>query len=234
EQVKLAHERITSSTSNEESIDNYIDLNADALAEVFGPEKKTYTRGVCSYTSKKQVQIAAIGKALLYNANSSTSKLEAQMEVVQSDIKNMSKAFMALMYQVSSNAASGVHPPPSTNTPQAEVGSNSAHRPSQPRPQNLMNLFDHVDQDRRSVVQTKVILLDSSQKEVAEGYVVTNETTGICHGKTIFPGEKKIYVQKVLDGNALIYDGPQDGLNTLHDIIDGGYLVWLDARLKYY
>ncbi|KAF5206267.1 hypothetical protein FRX31_004146, partial [Thalictrum thalictroides] len=116
EQVKLAHERITSSTSNEEGIDNYIDLNSDALVEVFSPEKKTYTRGVCSYTSKKQV----------------------------------------LMHQVSSNAASGVQPPPSTNTPQAEVGSNSAHRPSQPSPQNLMNLFDHVDQDRRSVVQPKV------------------------------------------------------------------------------
>ncbi|KAF5183793.1 hypothetical protein FRX31_026619 [Thalictrum thalictroides] len=101
EQVKLAHERIMSSTSNEEGIDNYIDLNSDALAE-----------------------------ALLHNADSSTSKLEAQMEVVQSDIKNMSKAFMALMHQVSSNAVFGVQPPPSTNTPQAEVGSNSAHRPS--------------------------------------------------------------------------------------------------------
>ncbi|KAF5184487.1 hypothetical protein FRX31_025927 [Thalictrum thalictroides] len=94
EQVKLAHERIMSSTSNEKGIDNYIGLNSDALAEVFGPEKKTYTRGVRSYTSKKQVQIAAIGKALLHNADSSTSKLEAQMEVVRSDIKNMSKAFM--------------------------------------------------------------------------------------------------------------------------------------------
>ncbi|KAF5175818.1 Phytochrome [Thalictrum thalictroides] len=67
-----------------------------------------------------------------------------------------------------SNAASCVQPPPSTNTPQAEVGSSSAHRRSQPNPQNLMNLF-HVDPNHRSVVNPKVILLDKSQKEAAEG-----------------------------------------------------------------
>ncbi|PIA31169.1 hypothetical protein AQUCO_05200044v1 [Aquilegia coerulea] len=147
----------------EEGMEHFEDMDTDALAEVFGPEKKTRTRGLTSNASKKQLKYVAIGKALLQQSGSSNSNLETQMNGMQFQMNKMNDVLMAFINQASGNSVSCAQPtppPPSaTNTPQAEVGSSSAHRTSQPTPQNLMNLFETTHLERRSPVNPKVTLL---------------------------------------------------------------------------
>ncbi|KAL6576819.1 hypothetical protein OROMI_011095 [Orobanche minor] len=46
-------------------------------------------------------------------------------------------------------------------------------------------------------------------------------------------GEKRVYIEEVLEPDCLVYDGPQNGNHTLNDWLDGGYIIWLEGRLKY-
>ena len=68
----------------------------------------------------------------------------------------------------------------------------------------------------------------------AKGYVVTDPMhKDIFHGRRVLRGETKINIEEVLKGDALVYDGPQDGNTTLHGFVAGGWLIWADGRLKY-
>ena len=53
-----------------------------------------------------------------------------------------------------------------------------------------------------------VILLDKFGKELAKGYVVTDAATNVYHFKQVGIGEKKVYVEQVLDLNARLWDAP--------------------------
>ncbi|PIA50719.1 LOW QUALITY PROTEIN: hypothetical protein AQUCO_01200147v1 [Aquilegia coerulea] len=92
-----------------------------------------------------------------------------------------------------------------------------------------MNSYVHVHQ---SGTPQRVFLLNRNKEVVAIG-VVDTENGGICHGREVDDGELKVYVEKVFDGSTPIYDGPQNSCTTLDDIADGGYLIWLKARLRY-
>ncbi|KAL5727087.1 hypothetical protein ACHQM5_000319 [Ranunculus cassubicifolius] len=78
----------------------------------------------------------------------------------------------------------------------------------------------------------KVTLLDRKGEPVAKGYIVTDGTSGICHGRKVISGEKKVFVEDVLDPDAHIYDGPQNGEYTLEALVEGGFLIWLEGRLQ--
>ena len=47
------------------------------------------------------------------------------------------------------------------------------------------------------------------------------------------PCEKKVWVERVIEPDAVLWDAPQDGHHTLSAYISGSYLVWLDSLLKY-
>ncbi|KAF5205938.1 cyclin-T1-5-like isoform X2 [Thalictrum thalictroides] len=154
QQVKLANERKIRSSLTEEGMEYYEDMDTDALAEVLGPEKRTRTRGDSSHASNKQLEYAAIGKILFQQASSSNSKLEAQMNSVQSQMDKMNDVMMAFINRASGNSPTYAQLPPMTNTPQGEVGSSSVHRPSQQIPQNLMNHFEPASFESRMMMAT--------------------------------------------------------------------------------
>ena len=109
-------------------------------------------------------------------------------------------------------------------TPRTELGSNSAQRHSPATPQNLTPAFGSLEQPR-------VTLLDKFGTEVAKGSVDVGAT--ICHGRILVGGERIVYIDEVLVPDAAVYDGPQDGNATLNAWVEGGYIAWLDRRLKY-
>ena len=61
---------------------------------------------------------------------------------------------------------------------------------------------------------------------------MTNATAGLCHGRHVCNGEKKVYVERVLDPETRLRDAPQDGHETLASYVDGGFLIWLECWLK--
>ncbi|KAL5718611.1 hypothetical protein ACHQM5_011495 [Ranunculus cassubicifolius] len=77
-------------------------------------------------------------------------------------------------------------------------------------------------------------ILSREGSVVAKGWVVTNIPSKICHGKTILASEKRVYVEEVIVAEAPIYERPQDGMMTMQEISEGGYLIWPDVLLRYY
>ncbi|KAM7471857.1 hypothetical protein LguiA_010040 [Lonicera macranthoides] len=78
-----------------------------------------------------------------------------------------------------------------------------------------------------------VILLDKFGKQLAKGYVVTDAIAGVCHFKKVGIGEKKVYVEEVIEPDAHLWDPPQGGHDTLAGYVQGGFLIWLEYWLKY-
>ena len=66
---------------------------------------------------------------------------------------------------------------------------------------------------------------------LANGYIVTDATAGLFHNRRVCNGEKKVYVERVLDAEARLWDAPQDGHETLVSYVDGGFLIWLEYWL---
>lgn len=119
-------------------------------------------------------------------------------------------------------AKPNVPPHPAVNTP--HDGSTSPHR----------SPFESTSARVELSKKPRVTLLDRDGNEVAKGYVVTDPMhKDICHGRRVLRGETKINIEEVLKGDALVYDGPQDGNKTLHGFVAGGWLIWADGRLKY-
>ena len=67
---------------------------------------------------------------------------------------------------------------------------------------------------------------------LANGYIVIDATTRLCHGRRVCNGEKRVYVERVLDPEARLWDAPQDGHDTLASYVDGGFLIWLECWFK--
>ena len=61
---------------------------------------------------------------------------------------------------------------------------------------------------------------------------MTDATTGLCHGRRVCNGEKKVYVERVLNPEARLWDTSQDDHETLASYTDGGFLIWLECWLK--
>ncbi|KAF5185378.1 hypothetical protein FRX31_025032 [Thalictrum thalictroides] len=172
QQVKLANERKRRSSLTEEGMEYYEDMDTDALAEVFGPEKSTRTRGVSSHASKKQLEYAARGKILFQQASSSNSKLEAHMNNVQSQMNKMNDVMMVFINRASGNSSTYAQSPPMTNTPQGEAGSSSVHRSSQQIIQNLMNHFEPASFESRSAIRMMMASTDDATWKEREGTVL--------------------------------------------------------------
>ena len=126
------------------------------------------------------------------------------------------------------NMGAGCGQLPNASTSRTEVGSSSAvHRPITPT--NPLNSFVQM---RQSNTIQRVSLLNRKKEVVGNG-IVDLENPGICHGREVDDGEVKVLVEKVFDGSTPVYDGPQNGCDTLDDVGCGGFLIWLKARLRY-
>ena len=44
--------------------------------------------------------------------------------------------------------------------------------------------------------------------------------------------ERVVWVEKVFDQEAPIYEAPQNGNYKLFDIIDGGFVIWPECRVR--
>ena len=45
-------------------------------------------------------------------------------------------------------------------------------------------------------------------------------------------GERVVWVEKLFDPEAHIYEAPQNGNYKLFDIIDGGFVIWPECRVR--
>ncbi|PIA31392.1 hypothetical protein AQUCO_05000057v1 [Aquilegia coerulea] len=115
-------------------------------------------------------------------------------------------------------------------SPSVEVGSNS-QRQALIAPQNLVETFDSVTPNSRLINQS-VILFNNNDEAVAKGHIDPIGNSQICHGRKVRSGEKKVYITEVLDPNASIYDGPQNGETTILGFVDGGFLIWTESRMQ--
>ena len=76
-----------------------------------------------------------------------------------------------------------------------------------------------IEKDKVGVVHLKGIqyFIDFSKKHdvqgLTKGYIVIDVTGGLCYGRRVCNGEKKVYVKRVLDLK-VVYGVPQDGHET--------------------
>mgnify|MGYP006900065977 CR=1 FL=1 len=123
-------------------------------------------------------------------------------------------------------------------TPLCDLGSNSEHHPIHPL-QNLNNdlgMNDISNSPRSTPAPTErppVIIHDISGKVLANGYVVTDFTSKVCHSKNVEVGEKKVYIEQVIEPDAPLWDPPQDGFFTLVGFVQGGFVIWTKRWLTY-
>ncbi|KAL6552799.1 hypothetical protein OROHE_008163 [Orobanche hederae] len=212
DKVQEAHKKILESRGTSG------DISCDALSQVLGKEKKNRVRGVGSYVTKTQLESACAATASV-NLNPSPStfakveKVEAAVARVEADISEM-RSYMTKMFE-------------DVPTPRTEAGSTSGkgHFTMESPP----NTFPPFGSRGEAVI--RVTLLDKDEREVSKGSVDHNGI--ICHGRKIVSGEKRVYIEEVLEPDCLVYDGPQNGNHTLNDWLDGGYIIWLEGRLKY-
>ncbi|KAL6495077.1 hypothetical protein OROGR_030759 [Orobanche gracilis] len=218
DKVQEAHKKILESGGTSG------DISCDALSQVLGKEKKNRVRGVGSYVTKIQLESACAATASV-NLNPSpgtfakVEKVEAAVARVESDISEM-RSYMTKMFELIQGQGR-------VPTPRTEAGSTSGkgHFPMESPP----NTFPPFGSRGEAVI--RVTLLDKDEREVAKGSVDHNGI--ICHGRKMVSGEKRVYIEEVLEPDCLVYDGPQNGNHTLNDWLDGEYIIWLEGRLKY-
>ncbi|KAF9605598.1 hypothetical protein IFM89_017941 [Coptis chinensis] len=90
EQVEASNKRRKEASAGGESSVMEVDFDNNELSEVFGPDKKSRTRGINSRKSKKKLQRTGIVKALLQQASfSSNSELKGEMNEMKTSLSNV-------------------------------------------------------------------------------------------------------------------------------------------------
>ena len=54
----------------------------------------------------------------------------------------------------------------------------------------------------------------------------------ICHGRKVGDGEKVVWVEDVLDPDEPLFDAPQNGHYALSELVDGGFVIWPEGRIR--
>ena len=166
------------------------------------------------------------------NEEAAVSLEEKIISHVDSKFQNFEGIIMSLVSKLSN-----VSSPPLVNTPLSDIGSYSVNRPTN-LAQNLNNIFATTGIPHSphpmptSNDKSQCILCDKFGKELANGYVVTDATANICHGKQVGMGEKKVYIEQVIEPDARLWDPPQGGYDTLAGFVQGGFVIWLECWLK--
>lgn len=208
------------------------DLDNDPIAEVFGSDmKKNYCRAISSTSSIKQVKVARAVKAVADKKQAvdlSVWKLEIERQVatqVNNAINSITSTFMKFIPNLQEKLVA------SPSTPRTEGASNLRDSPIS----NNVTVTPNVSLNdlHSSTMEKKYVMLLSNdlEKEVAKGYLGTQT---VCHFRKVVPNiEKVIWVVEVLEPDAPIYDGPQNGMYKLCEFSDGGFVIWPEFRIRY-
>ncbi|KAJ6811530.1 uncharacterized protein M6B38_153125 [Iris pallida] len=211
------------------------DFENDPIAEVFGADKRSRCRAVSSTSSTKQVKIGQAAKAIA-NKNSNP-------EVIQrlNSLEGMVREVLTYVY----TSHKSQNPTFGSGTPEAEGASDNMHIPITPRNLNPVlnntvspgengNNGGHVVHDKNggptSGGKTNVVLRGRGREDVAKGFLASHT---ICHGREVQDDEKIVYVSEVIKPEASVYDGPQNGISLLCELVDGGYIIWGGGRIRY-
>ncbi|KAF9614281.1 hypothetical protein IFM89_017144, partial [Coptis chinensis] len=167
-----------------------------------GPTKGVELVESARTSLRSNCNVWCIAKALLQQASSSSnSELKGEMNEVKSSLANVMGVLKDVLKAVKNNGPSIAQPPCGLTTPETEVGSSSVRHSTQ---QNLMNMFANLNPPSGTLGSSpNVSLLDRDGVVIAKGYVII-ETAGDCNGRKILAGEKKVYIEEVLVGDALI------------------------------
>ena len=78
--------------------------------------------------------------------------------------------------------------------------------------------------------QFVMLLSQGTKKDVAKAYIGTQT---MCHFREIVPNiEKVVWITEVLEPEAPIYDGPQNGHHKLCEFTYGGFVIWPVFHLR--
>ncbi|KAF9624887.1 hypothetical protein IFM89_015441 [Coptis chinensis] len=210
------------------------DITCDPLAQVFGKDKGSRTRGLSSCMSNKQLQKFAIAEEQVEQESSSKSKIEDELAEVKSTVGDllagqtrMENMMAGILEHVRLNGLANGQP----FTPTTEVHSTSVPVlvPRTQQVPNLINRNGSLNPPSRLTSYPNVKILGRKREHMANGYVKTDSQK--CHFRDIMGDEKVVYITNVLVGDALVYDGPHDDILYLQDIADGGFLIWAGGRL---
>ncbi|KAJ6804246.1 hypothetical protein M6B38_252055 [Iris pallida] len=157
-------------------------------------------------------------------------KVELQKQVNEA----ITSGFMNMQQIMLQNMNMQQNPFGGNVTPRTEVASNTE--------KTSVGLSNHDNNVSSPVVPTNnvgssskgkkyVMLLSRDLKEeVAKGYLATHT---MCHQREgLQDVENVVWVTEVLDPEALIFDGPQNGNYKLCDIADGGFVIWPKYRVR--
>jgi len=210
----------------------------DHVAEVFGDdEKRSYCRAISSTCSVKHVKLMQASKAIFNyreNANqqwriemqnsqkemqNSHNQMCEEMKTMSLAISDMRQCIKLLVDQIGGNVT----------TPRPEDASNTEQNLNSPVP-NKSALLDKVTLTSTREKQSVKLLAPDLTKVVAKGHLGTQK---ICHGRKVVEGEQVVWVEEVLDPEALLFDAPQNGHYTLSELVEGGFVIWPEYRLRY-
>ncbi|KAF5199901.1 hypothetical protein FRX31_010512 [Thalictrum thalictroides] len=146
---------MASSNFTEEGSNSQLDINSDALSEVFGPDHKNRVRGIGSNITKKQYHRSTAAKAIIEEVNNvfvaevrtdvTNVKTDvAGVKTVMADLKSMMQVSLQYRCLVGGKVQSSLVVPSHS----AEVGSNSQLQPPI-APLNLGEMFDSVTPNSR-------------------------------------------------------------------------------------
>ena len=217
------------SVNGDDGLRSLEEFEKDPVAEVFGDDKRrSYCRAMSSTSNVKQVKLAQASKAIIsYKENENQQwkmKMENSHDQMHEKINTMSSAIIDLKEYMKElvNQLGG-----NMVTQRVEVASNTEHTPS-----NHINFCAPSNDFNGSTTREKqsVMLLSRDLKDVAEGHIGVQK---VCHGRRVVEGEKVVYVEKVIDPDAPLFEAPQNGLHTLSELVDGGFVIWPEYRLRY-
>ncbi|KAF9620172.1 hypothetical protein IFM89_010907 [Coptis chinensis] len=234
--LERAQEYYMAEEASEHGGEAVYDIACDPLAQVFGKDKGSRTRGLSSCMSNKQLQMFAMAEELVEQESSSKLKLEDELAEVKSTVGNllasqtrMETMMAGILKHVRLNGSANGQP----STLTTEVDSTSVPVPV-PRTQQVPNLINRNGSlnplSRTSYPNVKI--LGRKGEHVANGYVKTDGQK--CHFRDIMGDEKVVYITNVLVGDAPCMMVPGDDiLYLLRYSCFGGFLIWAGGRLQY-
>ncbi|KAL7104165.1 hypothetical protein ACP275_08G227100 [Erythranthe tilingii] len=202
EQVKAAaNKRKIQNSSGDEGTEPYDDIDTDAIAEVFGKERNACVRAVGSCISKKQLTHLGIAKSKIQQNEKALKDASDEKDGIIFRIDGLEGLLRSLHSKIDKTSY--------TSASSSELGSNSTSPPIYSTQRLNIPTVSHAPAANANAPNPRVYLCDKFGRKIARGYVVTNDTSGVCHFKIVGPEEKKVYIEEVLDPNARVWYPPQ-------------------------
>ncbi|KAL9170300.1 hypothetical protein ABFS82_04G136200 [Erythranthe guttata] len=186
-------------------------------------ERKAGVRAVGSCISKKQLTHLGIAKSKIQQNEKALKDASDEKDEIISRIDGLEALLRSLHSKIDKTSY--------TYASSSELGSNSTSPPIYSTQHLNIPTVSHAPATNANAPNPRVYLCDKFGRKIAGGYVVTDDTSGVCHFKIVGPEEKKVYIEEVLDPNARVWDPPQGGYDTLAGFVQGGFIIWFQSWL---